>query len=383
MRIRPCSPSLFRYVCFACFSVIALLIALATSSVAGVPDSPPKMAQAENSAPLYPPTRRFGVGVATRYGDIGEYDIASWNLGWYSDWSMRYEPPEPWGIEYVQLVPIPPYPPNWEHLGAMLAHNPGSLWIVGNEPECPFVGNLRPEQYAMMYHHIYYFIKEHDPTARVAIGGVVEPTPLRLAWLDATLAEYEAMFREPMPVEVWNIHVQILQEKMGAWGCGTPVGIPDQGRARLYSIYDNANADAFVQLVREFCAWLVAKGERDKPLIIAEYGVLLPSDILGDGDAARGDLMVKAFMRRTFHFLLTAKDPQLGYAEDEHRLVQRWLWYSLNDKLNTPESPSGFNGSLFDWRDPSRPTTFGETFDIYMATLQGKRISLPLVSRGG
>ena len=377
MQIRLRLPLSHRRVSISC--LLMLMAVVVICAVVAVHGGPLGIVRAEDSGYLYAPTRRFGVGVSRAYGEIGDYDIGAWSLGWYSDWCMSYEPSEPWGIEYVQLVSTSP---DWEYLEAVVAHNPGSLWIVGNEPENRWVGNLRPEDYAAVYHDVYHCVKRGDPVAQVAIGGVTQPTPLRLAWLDATLAAYEAMYDEPMPVNVWNIHMQILDEKIGSWGCGLPVGIPDGGRARHYTIQDNANVDAFEQLIREFCEWLVAHGERDKPLIISEYGVLLPSDILTGGDAARGDVMVKQFMWGTFHFLLTAKDPRLGYTGDEYRLVQRWLWYSLNDRLNTPESPVGFNGGLFDWRDPTELTTFGRTFENYMLTLQGKRIVLPLVGRG-
>jgi hypothetical protein len=36
----------------------------------------------------------------------------------------------------------------------------------------------------------------------------------------------------------------------------------------------------------------------------------------------------------------TATDPNLGYPADENRLVQRWLWYSLDDLI--------YGGALFD-----------------------------------
>jgi len=37
------------------------------------------------------------------------------------------------------------------------------------------------------------------------------------------------------------------------------------------------------------------------------------------------------FILETFEYLHTAVDPQLGYAADGHRLVQRWCWFSLAD----------------------------------------------------
>jgi len=78
------------------------------------------------------------------------------------------------------------------------------------------------------------------------------PTPLRLEWLDQCLAHYEQAFGEPMPVDVWNIHVQILQEKRGSWGCGIPYGLDDD-EGRLYEIIDNCNVT-----VNSACGWMNA-----------------------------------------------------------------------------------------------------------------------------
>jgi hypothetical protein len=145
----------------------------------------------------------------------------------------------------------------------------------------------------------------------------------------------------------------------------------------------------FRQLVTQFRQWMKDRGLQDKPLIVSEYGVLLPSTYIGYGegygDEAFGDQVLKTFMRETFEFLMTAEDPQLGYPADDHRLVQQWLWYSLNDRPfgYDPETGEqfGFNGSLFDHTDPTRMTQFGRTFRDYVRVLLGlPRTLLPLVS---
>ena len=48
---------------------------------------------------------------------------------------------------------------------------------------------------------------------------------------------------------------------------------------------------------------------------------------------------------RAFH---SATDERTGYPADDHRLVQRWAWYSLNDDVYDPQTGIGFNGNLFD-----------------------------------
>ena len=127
--------------------------------------------------------------------------------------------------------------------------------------------------------------------------------------------------------------------------------------------------------------------ERDKPLIITEYGVLMPSEYLGSGDTLEerkedGDRVVVAFMEGTFDFLLTARDPLHGYPADEDRLVQRWLWFSLNCPLYEEIPEGGFNGPLYDWHNPDQLTVFGEFYKDYVRRhTEGARLFLPLALR--
>ena len=59
--------------------------------------------------------------------------------------------------------------------------------MIGSEPECIWQGDSTPEQYVEVYHELYTFIRGRDPTAQVSVGGVVQPTPLRLKWLHQVL----------------------------------------------------------------------------------------------------------------------------------------------------------------------------------------------------
>jgi len=278
--------------------------------------------------PLYScPTRRFGFGIQPRWGDVTDYDIRSLNAGWYSDWGTVAQPARPGGIEYAQLVWVSngTFSPSMTVLETVIEANPGSLWMIGNEPECIWQGNSTPEQYADVYHQLYPFIKQRDPSAQIALGGVVEPTPLRLQWLERVLTYYQAKYGAQMPVDVWNIHIQILPEEKNSWGCEIPRGL-DATEGRLYEIQENDSIQIFQQLVQEMRSWMHDRGFADKPLIISEYGVLMPVEYGFD------EVRVNAFMDATFDYLLAAQDAATGYAEDEDRLVQRWLWYSLNEE---------------------------------------------------
>ena len=339
----------------------------------------PSAAQAQG--PLYAqPTDRFGVDVKKDFGQISDYDVGSLHIGWYSDFDVNLNPPRPGGIEYAQLIGVSDgaISTPLDQLGPMIDAHLGSLWLIGNEPECIWQGNCTPEQYALVYHDLYAFIKGRDPTAQVAIGGVVQPTPLRLQWLDRLLSYYQATYGEAMPVDVWNIHNMILQERKNSWGCEIPKGLTETV-GRLYRIEDNDNVEIFKQHIVEFRTWMRDRGQRDKPLLITEYGVLMPVEY---GFTAE---RVNAYMDATFDYLLTARNADLGYPADENRLVQRWMWYSLNDRPWDPNTGEGFNGALFDYQYPQYPgviTPTGIHFREYThALLAHHTCFLPLVTR--
>lgn len=324
-----------------------------------------------------PPYRlldRFGVAFNPNYGPLEAYPLSQLPFGWYADWGYRERPQLAQRYTFAQTIRVGPeyYPPDWEGLRRALKANPGALWIIGNEPECIYQDRRTPEEYAEIYHTLYTFIKQEDPTAQVAIGGVVEPTPLRLMWLDRVLAHYQQAFGHPMPVDVWNIHVQILREKRGDYGADIPVGIEaDEGR--LYPWWENDSVEHFRTLVWEFRQWMAERGQRDKPLIITEFGVLMPNthfDALGE--AGSGERRVRAFMTAAFDFLLTARDPQIGYPDDGNRLVQRWLWFSLNHPSweQLPGGVAGFNGGLCDPFTHAL-TPYGQHYARYMRRLLG------------
>ena len=181
---------------------------------------------------------------------------------------------------------------------------------------------------------------------------------------------YEDLYAEPMPVDVWNTHVQILQEKRGSWGCGIPAGL-DYDEGELYTIMDNADPQIFIQLVQDFRRWMADHGEQDKPLLISEFGVLMPSEYLGQGSRAAGDIIVMQFMTEAFDFLRLASDESTGYPGDDYHLVQRWLWYSLNEPYYDFETQTGMNGALFEADDPTQLTVLGRHWVSYMDALAG------------
>jgi len=309
------------------------------------------------------PLGRFGVDMVKRFGRIDDYDIAPLRIAWYSDWTMTANPARPGGIEYVQLILTPlGQTPALSLVGEAVDANPGALWLIGNEPECIYQDNSTPEQYAEAYHRLYTYIKGRDAKAQVATGGIVQPTPLRLEWLDRVLAHYQATYGEAMPVDVWNIHNLILQERKGDWGCDIPNGLSET-EGRLYGIQDNDNIEIFKQHIVDMRVWMRDHGYRDKPLIVSEYGVLMPTEYYGFTPER-----VNAFMSASFDYLLSARDEDLGCPADGNRLVQRWAWNSLNEQPYNLDTGEGFNGALFDYQT-RQITPAGTNYRQYTSAL--------------
>jgi hypothetical protein len=270
-----------------------------------------------------------------RYGFVAisanwrnDFDVAQLGAGWYVDVDPPACATSPEGMDRALLIRVRNWmtSPRLSWLESMVDNHPGSLWLVGNEPDCIWQDNVLPETYADIYHEIYTTIKSRDPTALVSPGGIVQPTPLRLQWLDRVLAAYQAAYGAPLPVDVWNIHNAILQEVRDGWGADIPPGFDEIDEGVIREPWENYDTEIFKQQVMVFRRWMsdtvVYKGY---PLIVSEFGILMPE---GWWDYGADD--VNAFMDATFQFL------------------QRWAWFSLDNPPYDPDIEQTFNGNLFD-----------------------------------
>ena len=348
---------------------VVLVLALLTTSPAGAlglaPDVrgqavafPPKQ-----WTPLYPsPADRLGYGVARGIEHTPPGVLEQLRAGWYVNWGASPAAPHPAALRYVQIIRLTPdgYQPNGDELLDIIRRNPGTLWLIGNEPDSPYQDNQTPDEYVVKYHELYHLIKQADPSALVAIGGVVQPTPVRLQYLDMIWDGYRARYGTDMPVDVWNVHNFILREAGpdcpagGVWGAFIPPGI-SQPCGRLYTLNDHDNMDIFRQQIRDFRAWMKAKGQQDKPLIVSEYGILFPEELGFGADRVRN------FMLATFDFFMNARDPDLGYPADDYHLVQQWAWFSLD--VTSFEWGHTYS-ALYD-RDQGALTSLGQAFVSY------------------
>jgi hypothetical protein len=346
---------------------------------------------AQGASPEFSQTAlcRFGFGSASR--PINAYDptlLAQLRAGLYMDWNASAAPSQPNGIEYVQTVRVKqwkwkdgqrvyadyqasyeiPYTytisPRGSTLQAIAWARPTSLWLIGNETErrdwkmsngeTACQDEILPEVYAQAYYEAYTTIKAADPTARIAIGGVIQATPLRLEYLNRVWNEYYRLYGHTMPVDWWNVHAFVLQEKRNDWGADIPAGITVT-EGMLYTVEDNKDWNKATELIRAFRQWMKEHGQQDKPLIVSEYGVNIP---WFPAEQVRDE-----FMYPSFDFFLNEKDPALGYPADEYRLVQRWIWYSLDDDSGV------YNGFLLHsgkFESPMGLAPLGEYWKVYV-----------------
>lgn len=312
---------------------------------------------------------RMGYGKSLYSGDM-----AALYAGWYVDWNARINPTHPGGAEYARIIyfsihdtgiycgnaPAPATEASQvtaTFTGTALIENvranPGALWLIGNEPDTIYNhSSMKAELYAELYHYFYTTIKSVDPTAKVAIGAISQPSPARMEYLDKVLTHYQAKYRQTFPTDLWNIHFYYLNEEECEWGTSPP---PFHSSSELWHLswkdYLNGKLLDLQQLeinLRNFRRWMAERGYRDIPLIITEYGVLPPpsvNNVYSNENAAY-------FLRNTVQIFRTVTDTGIisgslvltdtatGYPADGNRLVQMWNWYSTGDGY--------FGGGLFD-----------------------------------
>lgn len=330
--------------------------------------------------------RSSRLGYCATDGPITRYpDIRRLAAGWYINFGAQRNPARPLGMEYVQTIRlhqlttcwptrtrdrstcpyVKPYtytlvsPGTREEIVAIAQANQGSLWLIGNEMdrrdwEGGGQDEMLPEVYAVAYHELYHLIKGADPTAKVAIGGVIQATPARLWYLTRVWDTYRNQYGTDMPVDVWNVHNFIFKEKCDDYGADVPPGY-SSCEGTVYKDDDHDNLLIFNEQIRAFRQWMKERGQQNKPLIVSEYGIVYYHvDRLNNWNAVRN------FMLATFDYFMNTKDCSLGYPADECRLVQRWAWYSLDD------SRGEYNNYAFLFNQTTlQITPLGEAFAAY------------------
>ncbi|MBW7886713.1 MAG: hypothetical protein H3C34_29610, partial [Caldilineaceae bacterium] len=317
---------------------------------------------------------RFGAGV---YRDLPatDFDLAALRVGWIVNFTASETPTVPAGMTYAPLVDLrqvgeDDYAPKGPALDAAIAANPGADWLLGTEPDRPYLlYAMEPAVYAHAYHDLYAYIRARDPEAHIFPAGIVQPTPLRLQYLDLVLEAYQARYGVPLPADGWSIHNFMLNERSCAvypddcWGAEIPPGVDADEGLRATPV-DSIDVERFVAQLYAFRRWMVERGYTNQPLYISEYGMLMPPDL----PPGFPPPVVSEFMTRTFAAMATEADPELGYAPDGGRLVQRFAWYATVEPY--------FNGGLWastNYTNPLSPpyvlTPIGAAYRDYTAGL--------------
>lgn len=349
----------------------------------------PGRALAAQPAPVVPAATvagaalcRFGVN-GTPNDTATDAALSQLRVGWYQRYTTVLAPAPPNGAEFAQTIRLTQTgantyvaTPSAAQITQVAVANPGSMWLIGNEPDRRYYqDDLEPHVYAAAYHDLYTLLKSADPTARILAGSIVQATEIRLRYLDKVLAAYKLAYGGQMPVDVWSIHGFVLNEvsceknpdpdHLGCTGADIPPGIDDAVGLVLDPpntpphdwLQRNDDFDIFAGNIVRFRQWMAQNGYRHVPLLLSEYGVLVPEDypITPSFSAAR----VNTFMNRTFGYLLTARDATIGLPTDDNRLVQRLSWFSTTDRE--------YNGVLF--KPDSQLTAIGLNYQTYTAAV--------------
>lgn len=303
---------------------------------------------------------------------ITNFVTAPLRVGWFIDYRARTTPAHPDGIKHTQVIQLSQtgpnsyqYSPNGAALRSVIAANPAADWIIGNEPDRRLYQNdLEPQVYAQAFHELYEIIKKEDPQARVFAGGIVQPTPVRLIYLDKVLNSHLEIYGQALQTDGWAIHNFILNEASCeaydgdlqiCWGADIPPGVNAVDGLRI-TVDQNDDFQLFTEQIVRFRQWMKDRGYGGQPVLLSEFGVLMPADYGFSPER------VNAFMQKTFDYLLNETDPALGNPHDGNRLIQQFAWYSTNDQ--------SFNGYLFEeGRNPAR-SPMGDFWANYVQALE-------------
>ena len=180
-----------------------------------------------------------------------------------------------WEAPYVDPYTYT-FTPSLQTLANLAVQYPGQLWFAGNEIErrdwwfekpdgslgSLGRGEILPEVYARAYQDIYTAIKAADPIAKIANGSVILPSPLRLEYLTKMWDAYYELYNAPMPVDVWQIHMYLIQEKRFDWGADIPAGSDVLTGLFVCDNYTdtvmlNKGFSQVADLLRDFRTWIV------------------------------------------------------------------------------------------------------------------------------
>jgi hypothetical protein len=344
---------------------------------------------------------RYGV-TPVNANDV--HAVSQIGAGWYLNFQpYPYEAKPANNAEFAHIIHVKQnigatgYLPSWYTIPPLngsfanyIKSNTGHKYLLGNEIDRKGQGEIHPDLYALAYHDIYNFIKTADPTAQVAISGLVEVTPMRTQYLDIIWDTYIETFGTAIPVDIWNMHLYPLPEVVLQDGelkpsragvaLGTDINLgrreSDLSSGDCNDPYDNVycyaehdDMSVFAEQIIRMRQWMKDHGQQDKPLIISEYSVLWPYVVDSQGCYLMDEFgecfvpdRISEFMINSFEYLNDTRSSDLGYPADNYRLVQQWMWFST---YRTP----GDNGNSSNLLEADHVTLsqVGRTFRDYVA----------------
>lgn len=352
-------------------SLIIMSLAIALLALSG------SFVFAEDPAPnseILASTPSCRYGAATFSSTQSQNWVGPLNLGWHVNFGV-WGTPGPATLEFVSIIRLKQQKigctrlPGYDFspaltdddLGAAIRRRPGTLWIVGNEPdrgpnpedtactEYRSQDDTAPEVYARAYAEAYGFIKRIDPTAQVSPAGLVQVTPGRLQYWEIVWLTYRALYGVDMPADAWSMHLYVMPEARPdgqpnsianiAIGTDPALAIRESGGVQAYcsdpAVYCLSEHDDMGEFARQVVMmrqWMKDHGQQDKPLLLTEYSILYPHFVPDEYGGTYVPARVAAFADNSLRYLDTAADPAIGYPKDGNRLIQRWLWFSVQLK---------------------------------------------------
>lgn len=265
----------------------------------------------------------FGISTTANPEDWAKRLHASWYLDWKTSAIPVSSTPEYW-----QMIRLSDdgWKPSTAEIKNLLFLYPGHIWIIGNEPDNIWQDNISAEQFARYYHDLYRIIKFNDPGAGIAIGAISQASPIRLEYLDRVLSSYENEYGKSLKVDWWTLHAYVLREENQSWGADLPPGFEGENGS-LYEIEQHGDLEIFQRNIVAFRQWMKKNGYQSTPLAVTEFGILLP------GQFGYTTEFIAVYLNKSISWLNSAVDINSGLEADDFHLVQKFAWFSLNDRI--------------------------------------------------
>jgi hypothetical protein len=306
---------------------------------------------------------RFGINVSAwayikTFGinneSVSRYDLASLGVGYYLDWGKNRRKNVPETIKYTHVLRTSDasFQSNMDVLPSYVKTYPGDIWIIGNEPDQPHEDANTAETYAERFYAFSTLIHNIDPTAIVSFGTLTSITQARIRYLNYAWDHLVALAGSPAAaaalIDVFSPHMYILTEEI-LYGVLIPPSINSTVYNEYLSLAEQTTAadiysfDKFKQRLTWMREWMKSRGLERKPLWVTEYGNLLPPyNMPGLTNLTSPYSVTIDFMLKTFDWMYSQKDTNIGNPNDSYRLTQKWFWFSLNDMV------FHFGGTLID-----------------------------------